>query len=77
MTSITSSLGFVAVKPLEVLLSRDDIALTDILDDQNLFHECKEKNPKLISYLSRPGVLKQLLDFVTDDHDNHGLNRAK
>jgi hypothetical protein len=35
-----------------------------VLDDRNLFIECKEKNPKLIAYLSRKDNLKTLLDFA-------------
>ncbi|CCA74558.1 hypothetical protein PIIN_08510 [Serendipita indica DSM 11827] len=77
MRPITRSLGFATVKPLEVLLTRDDVTLFDILDDRNLFLECKEKNPKLIDYLSKPNVLKQLLGFVLDEFEDRTVNRAK
>jgi len=77
MIRITLSLGFVSVKPLEVLLSRDDVTLYDVLDDRNLFNECKEQNPKLIAYLSRSDNLKRLLQFVMDRFDEPEVNRTK
>jgi len=64
---VTPSLGFAPVKPLEVLLTREDVTLVDVLDDRNLFNECKDKNQKLIDYLSRPDILKQLLNFALGD----------
>lgn len=77
MTPMTPSLGFVAVKPLEVLLTRDDVTLLDVLDDRNLFNECKEKNPKLIDYLSRADILRQLLDFALGDFADPEVNKPK
>jgi hypothetical protein len=77
MIRITRSLGFVSVKPLEVLLSRDDVTLYDVLDDRNLFNECKEQNPKLIAYLSRSDNLRRLLQFVMDRFDEPEVNRTK
>jgi hypothetical protein len=77
MIRITRSLGFVSVKPLEVLLTRDDVTLYDVLDDRNLFDECKEQNPKLIAYLSRGDNLKRLLQFVMDRFDEPEVNRSK
>ncbi|KAG8844295.1 hypothetical protein FRB91_002716 [Serendipita sp. 411] len=70
-------LAFPAVKPLEVLLARDDITLIDVLDDRNLFLECKEKNQKLIGYLSKPDNLKQLLGFVTEVSKHETVNPSK
>jgi hypothetical protein len=77
MIRITHSLGFVPVKPLEVLLTRDDVTLYDVLDDRNLFDECKEQNSKLIAYLSRSDNLKRLLQFVMDRFDEPEVNRSK
>jgi hypothetical protein len=77
MIRITRSLGFVSVKPLEVLLTRDDVTLYDVLDDRNLFDECKEQNPKLIAYLSRGDNLRRLLQFVMDRFDEPEVNRTK
>ena len=77
MTPITPSLGFVAVTPLEVLLSRDDVTLLDVLDDRSLFDECKDKNPKLVEYLSRPNTFRQLLDFALGDFADPEVNRPK
>lgn len=66
-----------AVKPLEVLLSRDDATLLDVLDDRNLFNECKDKNPKLIEYLSRSDTFRQLLDFALGDFADPEVNKPK
>lgn len=77
MIPITRSLGFVSVKPLEVLLTRDDVTLYDVLDDRNLLSECKEQNPKLIAYLSSTDNLRRLLQFVMDVFDESEVNRSK
>jgi len=77
MTQITPSLGFVTVKPLEVLLSRDDVTLFDVLDDRTLFDECKDKNPKIIEYLSSTKILRQLLGFALGDFADPTVNKPK
>ncbi|KAG8833712.1 hypothetical protein FRC17_010175 [Serendipita sp. 399] len=77
MRRITLRLAFPTVKPLEVLLTRQDITLRDVLDDHNLFLECKEKNQKLIAYLSKPEILKQLLGLVTDGSKDQAVNTSK
>ncbi|CCJ28932.1 unnamed protein product, partial [Pneumocystis jirovecii] len=61
--------GFTNGSTLDSLLDKaPDLALEQVLDEDDLLQECKSHNPKLIEYLRDPNVLKQLLDYMIIDN---------
>ena len=55
---------FKPIKPIDVLLDRDDIRVADVLDERDFFAECRDRNQKLLQWLSRKDVMKTLQDYV-------------
>lgn len=55
---------FKPVKPIDVLLDRQDIRVADVLDERDFFAECRDRNPKLLQWLARKEVMKTLQDYV-------------
>lgn len=58
---------------IEKLLSKDDCALSDLLNDSDLLQECKNSNKNLIKYLNREKI-RELIDLITvlpeaDEHN--------
>ncbi|KAK3909747.1 Serine/threonine-protein phosphatase 6 regulatory subunit 3 [Frankliniella fusca] len=50
---------------LEALLSKPDLTLQELLDDEDILQECKVQNKKLIDFLCRPEVMEQLVTYTT------------
>ncbi|KAF8516965.1 SIT4 phosphatase-associated protein-domain-containing protein [Hysterangium stoloniferum] len=57
--------GFHNTSSIDTLLDREDVALEDILDEDDLLQECKSQNTRLIDYFQRLDVLQRLLGYVT------------
>lgn len=55
---------FKPVKPIDVLLDREDIRVADVLDERDFFAECRDRNSKLLQWLARGEVMKTLQDYV-------------
>lgn len=58
---------------IEKLLSKDDCALYDLLNDSDMLQECKNSNKNLIKYLNREKI-RELIDLITvlpevDEHN--------
>ena len=65
--------GFASASSIDAILDKSDVSLEEILDEDDLLQECKSQNPKLISFLQQPRVLKRLLEHVSGRADlGHG-----
>ncbi|CAH8620134.1 unnamed protein product [Heterobilharzia americana] len=47
------------------LLSRPDLTMKELLDDDDVLQKCREKDPRLINFLSRSDNLDYLLDLIS------------
>ncbi|XP_057691720.1 serine/threonine-protein phosphatase 6 regulatory subunit 3 isoform X5 [Corythoichthys intestinalis] len=56
-----------ATSHIDTLLERDDVRLTDIMDEEDVLQECKAQNHKLIDFLLRPECMEDLVTFITQE----------
>jgi len=52
---------------IETLLAKEDVTLKEVLDDEDILQECKTQNGKLIDFLIKDDILKELLHMVVDE----------
>ncbi|KAI8998266.1 SIT4 phosphatase-associated protein-domain-containing protein [Gaertneriomyces semiglobifer] len=66
--------GFHSASAIDALLDKEGLTLSELLEEDELLQECKSHNSKLIEYLAKPEILKELLGYITaEDLDE---NRA-
>ncbi|XP_077372355.1 serine/threonine-protein phosphatase 6 regulatory subunit 3 isoform X5 [Festucalex cinctus] len=56
-----------ATSHIDTLLERDDVRLTDIMDEEDVLQECKAQNHKLVDFLLRPECMEDLVTFITQE----------
>ncbi|XP_061533155.1 serine/threonine-protein phosphatase 6 regulatory subunit 3 isoform X2 [Phycodurus eques] len=56
-----------ATSHIDTLLERDDVRLTDIMDEEDVLQECKAQNHKLVDFLLRPECMEDLVTFITEE----------
>ncbi|XP_059476903.1 serine/threonine-protein phosphatase 6 regulatory subunit 2 isoform X2 [Neocloeon triangulifer] len=56
-----------ACSHLETLLSKEDVTLYEVLDEEDIVQECRVQNKKLIDYLLRPEILEQLVSLTVEE----------
>ncbi|XP_061679685.1 serine/threonine-protein phosphatase 6 regulatory subunit 3 isoform X4 [Syngnathoides biaculeatus] len=56
-----------AASHIDTLLERDDVKLTDIMDEEDVLQECKAQNHKLVDFLLRPECMEDLVTFITQE----------
>ncbi|KAF5373617.1 hypothetical protein D9758_000980 [Tetrapyrgos nigripes] len=83
-SSLSSSLsttfyrfGFHNASTIDSLLDKDQVNLESILEEDDLLQECKAQNTRLIEYLGRIDVLKQLFGYITGQIEGQGEGRQK
>ncbi|KAI7900933.1 SIT4 phosphatase-associated protein-domain-containing protein [Cokeromyces recurvatus] len=52
---------------LDSLLDKDDVTLEDILEEEDILQEAKTMNPKLVNFLSKPEIIKALLNYIVSN----------
>ncbi|XP_036601772.1 serine/threonine-protein phosphatase 6 regulatory subunit 1 isoform X2 [Trichosurus vulpecula] len=62
---------------IDTLLQRDDLALAELLDEEDVLQECKVLHPKLLDFLLRPAHLQALVDWVTREPPAAGDERLR
>jgi len=58
--------SFQAVTHLESILSQPECTLDDVLDEPDIIQECKSQNRLVIEFLSKPDILKKVLNYVVE-----------
>ncbi|XP_019733720.1 serine/threonine-protein phosphatase 6 regulatory subunit 3 isoform X5 [Hippocampus comes] len=56
-----------ATSHIDTLLERDDVRLTDVMDEEDVLQECKAQNHKLVDFLLRPECMEELVTFITQE----------
>ncbi|XP_074076121.1 serine/threonine-protein phosphatase 6 regulatory subunit 1 isoform X2 [Macrotis lagotis] len=62
---------------IDTLLQRDDLALAELLEEEDVLQECKVLHPKLLDFLLRPAHLQALVDWVTQEPPATGDERLR
>ncbi|XP_051846027.1 serine/threonine-protein phosphatase 6 regulatory subunit 1 isoform X3 [Antechinus flavipes] len=62
---------------IDTLLQREDLALPELLDEEDVLQECKVLHPKLLDFLLRPAHLQALVDWVTQEPPAVGDERLR
>ncbi|KAI8824378.1 SIT4 phosphatase-associated protein-domain-containing protein [Fimicolochytrium jonesii] len=69
--------GFHNASVIDGLLEKEGVTLDELLEEDELMQECKAHNTKLVEFLSKPEVLKQLLGFIIKSEDLDESKRFK
>ncbi|KAM4619304.1 serine/threonine-protein phosphatase 6 regulatory subunit 2 [Polymixia lowei] len=52
---------------LEALLEKDDVTLTELMDEEDVLQECKAQNRRLLLFLSQDQCMLELLRLITTE----------
>uniref|UniRef100_A0A4W4GLU8 Protein phosphatase 6, regulatory subunit 3 n=1 Tax=Electrophorus electricus TaxID=8005 RepID=A0A4W4GLU8_ELEEL len=52
---------------IDTLLDKEDVTLTEVMDEEDVLQECKAQNHKLVDFLVRPQCMEHLVDFITQE----------
>ncbi|KAJ2719102.1 sporulation-induced protein [Coemansia sp. Benny D115] len=52
---------------IDKLLEKEDLTLEEVLNDPDLLQEVRDQTPKVVSYLTRPQNLKQMVDYIATE----------
>lgn len=50
-----------ATSHIDTLLERDDVRLTDVMDEEDVLQECKAQNHKLVAWVRVIEIIKRVL----------------
>jgi serine/threonine-protein phosphatase 6 regulatory subunit 3 len=51
----------------ETIFEKEDVTLSEILDQENVIQECKTQTKKLIDFLTKPEILSELISLITTE----------
>uniref|UniRef100_A0A8C8HPJ1 Protein phosphatase 6, regulatory subunit 2b n=1 Tax=Oncorhynchus tshawytscha TaxID=74940 RepID=A0A8C8HPJ1_ONCTS len=52
---------------LEALLEKDDVTLTELMEEEDVLQECKAQNHRLLVFLSQDTCMQELLHLITTE----------
>ncbi|XP_076878440.1 serine/threonine-protein phosphatase 6 regulatory subunit 3 isoform X2 [Brachyhypopomus gauderio] len=52
---------------IDTLLDKEDVTLTEVMDEEDVLQECKAQNHKLVDFLVRPQCMEHLVRFITQE----------
>ncbi|XP_064193173.1 serine/threonine-protein phosphatase 6 regulatory subunit 3-like isoform X1 [Anguilla rostrata] len=55
---------------IDTLLEREDVTLTEVMDEEDVLQECKAQNRKLVEFLVQPHCMEDLLNYITQEPCN-------
>ncbi|KAG0702684.1 Serine/threonine-protein phosphatase 6 regulatory subunit 3 [Chionoecetes opilio] len=64
--------NFCSSAQIETLLQKEDVTLSELMDEDELLQECKAQNKKLIDFLTRAEVLDELVFLVVNEPSADG-----
>ncbi|XP_051166399.1 serine/threonine-protein phosphatase 6 regulatory subunit 3 isoform X2 [Leptopilina boulardi] len=59
--------SYVSSPQVEALLSKQDFTLYELMDIDDILQECKSQNKKLIEFITRPDIMKELVTLTTKE----------
>uniref|UniRef100_UPI00398E8454 serine/threonine-protein phosphatase 6 regulatory subunit 3 isoform X2 n=1 Tax=Pristiophorus japonicus TaxID=55135 RepID=UPI00398E8454 len=55
---------------IDTLLEKEDVTLTELMDEEDVLQECKAQNRKLLDFLVRSQSMEDLVTYVTQEPPN-------
>uniref|UniRef100_A0A672ZLF5 Protein phosphatase 6, regulatory subunit 3 n=1 Tax=Sphaeramia orbicularis TaxID=375764 RepID=A0A672ZLF5_9TELE len=52
---------------IDTLLEKEDVTLTEVMDEDDVLQECKAQNHKLVDFLLRPQCMEDLVTYITQE----------
>ncbi|KAL0968047.1 hypothetical protein UPYG_G00261610 [Umbra pygmaea] len=52
---------------IDTLLEKEDVTLTEVMDEEDVLQECKAQNHKLVDFLVRPQCMEDLVTYITQE----------
>ncbi|XP_030849892.1 serine/threonine-protein phosphatase 6 regulatory subunit 3-like isoform X2 [Strongylocentrotus purpuratus] len=59
--------GMPTTSHIDTLLEKEDITLSEVLEEDDVLQECKGQNRKLIDFLVRTDVIEELVNLITSE----------
>ncbi|XP_041452558.1 serine/threonine-protein phosphatase 6 regulatory subunit 3-like isoform X1 [Lytechinus variegatus] len=59
--------GMPTTSHIDTLLEKEDVTLTEVLEEDDVLQECKGQNRKLIDFLVRTDVIEELVNLITTE----------
>ncbi|XP_060949590.1 serine/threonine-protein phosphatase 6 regulatory subunit 3-like [Limanda limanda] len=52
---------------IDTLLDKEDVTLTEVMDEDDVLQQCKAQNHKLVDFLLRPQCMEDLVTYITQE----------
>ncbi|KAG2455772.1 PP6R1 phosphatase, partial [Polypterus senegalus] len=52
---------------LDSVLAREDVVLSEVLDEEDVLQECKVNNRRLLEFLTQPQNMRELVSYITQE----------
>uniref|UniRef100_A0A673JKE1 Serine/threonine-protein phosphatase 6 regulatory subunit 3-like n=1 Tax=Sinocyclocheilus rhinocerous TaxID=307959 RepID=A0A673JKE1_9TELE len=62
---------------IDTLLEKDDVTLTEVMDEEDVLQECKAQNHKLVDFLVRPQCMEDLVGYITQEPNDDVEEKIK
>ncbi|XP_072164933.1 serine/threonine-protein phosphatase 6 regulatory subunit 3-like isoform X1 [Diadema setosum] len=59
--------GMPTTSHIDTLLEKEDVNLTEVLEEDDVLQECKAQNKKLVDFLVRTDVIEELVNLITTE----------
>uniref|UniRef100_A0A8B9JEV1 Protein phosphatase 6, regulatory subunit 3 n=1 Tax=Astyanax mexicanus TaxID=7994 RepID=A0A8B9JEV1_ASTMX len=62
---------------IDTLLDKEDVTLTEVMDEEDVLQECKAQNHKLVDFLVRPQCMEDLVGYITQEPNDDVEEKIK
>nr|XP_019961085.1 PREDICTED: serine/threonine-protein phosphatase 6 regulatory subunit 3-like [Paralichthys olivaceus]XP_019961086.1 PREDICTED: serine/threonine-protein phosphatase 6 regulatory subunit 3-like [Paralichthys olivaceus] len=62
---------------IDTLLEKEDVTLTEVMDEDDVLQECKAQNHKLVDFLLRPQCMEDLVTYITQEPSTEVEEKVK
>ncbi|XP_052399921.1 serine/threonine-protein phosphatase 6 regulatory subunit 3 isoform X2 [Carassius gibelio] len=62
---------------IDTLLEKEDVTLTEVMDEEDVLQECKSQNHKLVDFLVRPQCMEDLVSYITQEPNDDVEEKIK
>lgn len=69
--------NLIAASHLETILSKENVTLQELMDEEDILQECKAQNKSLIEFLGRPEIMEEMVNLIVNEPPNDIEERVK